>query len=202
MKTKLLSLFCGLLAVLVTPLCAQNLVATHIGIDPGLMATGTITGSQYTTIRTGENDFDVFSGFCTDPTQGLNIGETIVYTIQDPITLNNLGTVQRVLDGYYNHSAQTNLDAAGAQWAIWEAIEDGVTAPSFDVGLVQLDSSSMDIETRALDYLNNLANYQPMEVFHMVSDVRQDIITPVPEPATTSLIVGLLGLLALRRRRS
>ena len=202
MKTKLLCLLSGLLAVLAMPLGAQTLKATYIGINPGLTAVGTLNGGSFVKLRSGEIDFDVFSGFCTDPNQGITQGETIIYTIQDPITLNGLGTVQRVLDGYYNHSAQTALDAAGAQWAIWETITDGPSSPSFDVGLVQLGSDSINIELRALDYFANLGNYQPLEVMNLVSSTRQDMITPVPEPAAASLIAATLGLLFLRRRRA
>lgn len=201
MKLRLLGLLGGLLVVLVLPLGAQTLEATYYGINNGMPGFGTLTGGPFADTGSGEHDFDLFSGFCTDPLQGITNGETIVYTIQDPQTLNEIGTVQRILDGYYNYSNLSPLDAAGAQWAIWEVTQDGATNPSFDNGLVQLGISSMDIANRALDYLNNVSNYQPLPVTYLVSETRQDMII-VPEPDAASLIIATLGLLVLHRRRA
>jgi len=202
MKSKLLGLLGGLLAVLALPLGAQTLEATYLGINNGIVGFGTLDGGPLADTGSGEHDFDLFSGFCSDPYDGLTNGESVVYTIQDPGTLGEIGAIQRILDGYYNHSAQNALDAAGAQWAIWEVIQDGAGSPSFTSGLVQLGSSSANIATRALDYFSALSSYQPLPVTLLVSESRQDMIIVVPEPAAAALAATTLGLLALRRRRS
>ncbi len=201
MKSKLLSLFSGLLVVLALPLGAQTLEATYLGINPGIVSLGTLSGDPVTEIEAGLRQFDKFTAFCTDPFGPITYGETTVYEIQNPINLKGLGTIQRILDGFYNHSAQTALDAAGAQWAIWEAIQDDAGSPSFDVGLAQLDSSASDVATRALDYYAALPSYRKLPVQHLVHPDRQDMIIVVPEPAAASLLAATLGLLCLRRRR-
>ncbi len=201
MKSKLLGLLGGLLAVLASPLGAQTLEATYQGINNGIVGFGTLDGGPYAETGSGEHDFDLFSGFCTDPRDVITNGESIIYSIQDPAPLGEIGAIQRILDGYYNHSAQTPLDAAGAQWAIWEAIQDGASSPSFDSGLVQLGASSANIATRAIDYFNSLSTYQPLPVMLLVSESRQDMIVVVPEPAAAALSAATLGLLAMLRRR-
>lgn len=204
MKTPLAWLAAGLLAGMSLHAGAQTLgvtlEATLLDFGPNLPVKGVIDKDYGLDGPNGEWRFDKFDAFCVDPFQILVFNEAVVYTIQDPATLAEVGAVQRILGGYYA-TPMSNLDAAGAQWAIWEAIFDGTSNPTFAAGSVRLNEPTSAVAQRALDYLTNLATLPEVEVLYLTSPTRQDMITVVPEPAAGVLAAGGLLLVGLRRRR-
>jgi hypothetical protein len=106
--------------------------------------------------------------------------------------------------GGYLASSKTALDAAGAQWAIWEIIGDGINSPSLSSGSIRLADSgntAIAVANRAQDYLNNLSSFPSATFIYGTNPTRQDIVFMVPE--TSGALLGALGALSLlvRRRR-
>ena len=200
MKTKLVSLLGGLLASLAMACHGQTLEAVYLNSNPSQTVSGSFNGgASYTSYVSGLMNFDKFQAFCVDPDQRIYTNEAVIYTIQNPATLTEEGAISRIVGGYYA-SAQTSLDAAGAQWAIWEVLKDGSHSPSFSSGLDRLQNPSSSVATRAMDYLNHLSTLPAAPLMYLTSATRQDMITMVPEPAAT-LLGGLGTLLLFRRRR-
>jgi len=169
--------------------------------SPGQVVSGSFDGGvSYLSYYSGLMNFDKGTGFCVDPDQRIYSGETILYTFQDPATLTEVGPISRIVGGYYA-SPQTALDAAGAQWAIWEVLKDGTSAPSFATGLTRLAAPTSAVATRALQYIANLSNLPAVPLYYVTSPCTQDMVAMVPEPAAA--LLGAFGTLLLlgRRRR-
>lgn len=201
MKTKLASLIVGLLASLGMVSHGQTLEAKFLGVSPSITVSGSFNGgASYGSYQSGLFNFDLGSAFCVDPYQTITNGETIVYTLQDPATLTAVAAVSRIVGGYFA-SAQTALDAAGAQWAIWESIVDGAASASFAAGTVRLQTPNSSVGLRAMDYLNNLASLPVAPILYATNPTRQDMVSLVPEPS--AILLGLVGAVSLviRRRR-
>jgi hypothetical protein len=204
MKTKLASLIVGLLAGFGVACHGQTLEVQFLGVNPSLIVSGSFnSGTSYNGYSSGVSNFNLGSAFCVDPYQTIHNGEWIIYTLQDPNTLTSVGAVSHIVGGYYA-SAQTPLDAAGAQWAIWEAVVDGTNSTSFSSGQVRLQNPNSSVATRALDYLNNWSTLPAANLIYAVSPTRQDMValgSPVPEPASALLAAAGLATLTIRRRR-
>ncbi|MES2661371.1 MAG: thioester domain-containing protein [Verrucomicrobiota bacterium] len=181
----------------------QNISATLIGIDPGIAVTGTIdNGSFSQAYPSGISKFTEFDAFCIEPTQGLSYGETLVYQIQNPLSLTNTDIISRLVSGYLA-SSQTAQDAAAVQWAIWEITTEVLSAYSLSDGNVRINPTfNQDTITLANQYLAQAPNYTPANVTFLTNPERQDVVTweTIPEPASAGLI-ALSGLLLFRRRR-
>jgi hypothetical protein len=48
----------------------------------------------------GVRNFDAFWGFPVDPAQSLVTGETVVYAVQYPSNLEDLGVIRRIVGGW------------------------------------------------------------------------------------------------------
>lgn len=181
---------------------AQSLDAVFYNVNPTVSVTGSFNGgSSYTTLNSGLMNFDYADAFCADPTQTIYAGETVHYTIQPTSALPNSVSIAKVVGGYLA-SGQTALDAAGAQWAIWEIIGDGVSSPSFATGSVRIQNSwSSNVAARGMQYLNNLSTLPTANIIYATNAKRQDMVFMVPE--VSGALLGALGGMALlfRRRR-
>jgi hypothetical protein len=201
MKTKLATLVGGFLAGIALACHAQTLEVRFLDMSPSLDVPASLDGgATFVSYESGLLVFDSITGFCVDPYQPLRTGERIVYTIQDPATLATIAAVSRIVGGFYA-SGQTALDAAGAHWAIWEVVVDGLAAPSFASGVARLQSPGSAVGTRAMSYLDNLGNLPAAPLMHLTHPTRQDVVTLIPESGAAML--GCLGaaLLVLRRNR-
>lgn len=182
----------------------QNLPATLIGIKPGLAVTGTVdNGSFSQAYPSGVLEFTDFDAFCIEPTQGISYNETLIYQIQNPLSLTNSDLIARVIGGYLN-SSQSDQEAAAAQWAIWEITTENLTSYSLSSGNVQISQiENQNIILLANQYLAQANNFSPANVTFLSSPDRQDVVTwnMIPEPASAGLL-ALSSLLLLRRRRS
>lgn len=182
---------------------AQNLSATLVEITPGLAVTGTLDNGSYTpTNPAGVLHFTQFDAFCVEPLQDLSYGQTLVYQIQDPVSLGNSEIISRLVGGYLS-SSRTNADAAAVQWAIWETTNETLLAPSLLTGNVRISTPvSESTATLANQYLANINNFAPVTLTYLTSSTHQDVVTwnAVPEPASAGL-AALSALILLRRRR-
>lgn len=203
MKTKAIARIAGVLACLSLSAAAQSVNATFFNVNPALSVVGTFdAGGTFRTLNSGIMNFDIGEAFCADPDQTIISGETVHYTIQPNSALPNSSTIAKIFGGYLA-SGQTTLDAAGAQWAIWEVLKDGVGSPSFSAGSVRIQNAGTSaVATRAMTYLNNLGTLPSATLVYATSPTRQDMVfTAVPE--VSGLTLGALGgtLLLFRRRR-
>lgn len=193
----------GVFACLSLTAAAQSVDAIFINSSPVLSVPGSFDGGgSFANQVSGLSNFDIGPAFCVDPDQRINAGEVVHYVIQPDTALPNYDAISRIFGGY-NASSMTNLDAAGAQWAIWEVVKDGITAPSFSSGLIQIQNAGGSaVATRAMDYLSNLGSLPAIDLVYVTSSTRQDMVfVAVPEAGVA--VLGALGgvLLMFRRRR-
>jgi hypothetical protein len=177
---------------------AQSLPATLTGLGPQLLTSGTYDGVNFEVRNAGVLKFDFGDAFCVEPQQGLSLPETLVYDIQDPVSLASHQTISRLVGGYLA-SGQTNLDAAAVQWAIWEVVVEG-SGGSLSTGSVRVAESP--VASLANNYLSNVNTYTAVPLTYMTNGTRQDVVSwnAVPEPTSLTL-VGLSALALFRRRR-
>lgn len=204
--TKLLLCVAGIAAALASAHSnAQTLTATFLTESPAQSVLGTLPvgGSTYTSYNSGICHFNFFDAFCVDPYKYIYYGETVTYNVQNPSTLANSGTISRLV-GEYLASSRTSLDAAAAQWAIWEVVVNGTSTPTFSSGAVKIAPTDSAVAAEALTYLADAKNYAPAHITYLTNSTTQDMVsfcTCVPEPTTAMLSAfGVLGLLVRRRR--
>ncbi len=189
---------------------AQSLSATLDGISPGLTNNGTWNGSFFFDYPAGvmnfTGDFN-FSAFCVQPLEDIDFGETLVYDIQNPLSLTNADVVARLV-GAYLSSDLSDQTAAAVQWAIWEMTTETSLVKTLSSGSVMITDPATNATAILADqYLTNLTNnptfYPSVALTYLTNPTRQDVVTwnVVPEPTTAGLAV-ISGLLLLRRRRA
>jgi hypothetical protein len=147
-------------------------------------------------------DFD-FSAFCVEPLQDIQFGDTLVYDIQDPLSLTNSEIIARLV-GAYLSSDLSDQTAAAVQWAIWEVTTEVNPVKTLFDGTVSITTPAGNATATLADqYLANVATYSPVTLTYLTHPTGQDVVTwsVVPEPATAGLAV-ISGLLLLRRRRA
>jgi len=193
----------------------QNLSATLTGIAPGLNVNGTWNNGSfthdypagvmnYTNVVNLSNSANLpdFSAFCVDPLQNAAYGETLVYQVQNPLSLANSETIARLVGGYLASSG-SDQEAAAVQWAIWEVTTESLQSASLLDGNVRIvGPASQATALLANQYLANVNSYTPVTLTYLTNSTRQDVVTwnAVPEPGSVGL-AALSGLLLLRRRR-
>jgi hypothetical protein len=184
----------------------QSFSATLDGISPGLTNNGTWNGSFFFDYPAGVMNFSgdyEFSAFCVQPLEDITFGETLVYNIQNPLSLANSDIVARLV-GAYLSSAPSDETAAAVQWAIWEVTTEVNPVKTLFDGTVSITVPAGNATATLADqYLANVMTYSPVAFTYLTNATRQDVITwnVVPEPSTAGLAV-ISGLLLLRRRRA
>lgn len=190
---------------------AQSLTAHFISIDPGIGVNGTVDNGSFTQDwASGVAKFQEFNAFCIEPAQSLDYGETLVYQIQNPLSLDDAADVASLVGGYLEYlntnptSGAIAQNAAAVQWAIWEVTTEVPFATrSLDIGKVRITAPDpTGTNVLANQYLANIGTYTPANVTFLTNSTRQDVVTwnNVPEP-TSAALLALSGLLLFRRRR-
>ncbi|HVJ45296.1 MAG TPA: PEP-CTERM sorting domain-containing protein, partial [Luteolibacter sp.] len=106
-------------------------------------------------------------------------------------------------------SSMSVVDAAAAQWAIWEVVAELSPTKSLadgNVRIAALDAEDAEVALRADYFLANIDSFNAVPMIYLTNPEGQDIATymvipgVVPEPATAALF-ALSGLALFRRRR-
>ena len=182
---------------------AQNVPATFLGYDNGLIIRGSIdNGTTEWNISSGVSKFSTFDAFCVQPFEVLNENEAIIYQTQDIALLENSTKISKLVGGYLQ-SSKSAFEAAAVQWAIWEVVAENILPPSLNDGMVRITGVSANATTvrlRANDYLANVDSFTAAPLTYLTHPDRQNVVVFVPEPGSMALFV-LSGLLLLRRKR-
>ncbi len=192
---------------------ATTITVTLDSLSPGMTVSGSFTGASGFANRTaGVLNFDFGDAFCVEPQQP--VSGTVVYDIQPTGSLTNLTSISKVI-GAYLQSSQSNLEAAGAQWAIWEIVGDGIISPSLKSGNIQIyfrprgavSVDSFEIEKAAQQYLNlsQLPSTPSASLLYVTNPTNQNMVFMIQEPSSvpepSSALLGALGLTSLLVRR-
>jgi len=196
MKLKNILLVTAFALIATTASPAATISATLASIYPTSTTQGTFTGGPLSSVYSGaltftSNSVGEFLAFCVEPEQSISIGQTITYSVSSPNQV-ELAQVMAV----YVASSRDALNSQGAQWAIWELLNDSTI--DLSAGNVRLASGAVKNMTQS--YLNTYSSYAPLEnVLRLSSSNRQDMIAIIPEPTVT--LLGSIGLFGLIRRR-
>jgi hypothetical protein len=140
---------------------------------------------------TNQGEANMQLAYTTNGTTYTNIPVTVPAGDADVSVVTNTGTDPLSVVGSYVHIT------GGQQWApgLTATIADPLAAnnPNFAIEMVSASTGASDVSAKGGALNNNSGNWRFDNVF--ISG------TPVPEPATVSL-VGLAGLALLNRRRS
>jgi hypothetical protein len=194
--TTLFAMACFMFAVPITS--ATTISATLNSINPTSTTQGTYTGDSYTAINSGALTFTSptvgsFIAFCVEPEETINLGESVTYTLTT-LTRTDLAQIMAV----YYASPQDALNAQGAQWAMWELLQDH--SVNLSKGDVKLPNGA--VKDKANEYLDMYEDFAPASnAVWLSSSNRQDMIACIPEPQPAAMLLGAFGIITLLRRR-
>lgn len=155
-----------------------------------------------------------FVGYCVDIEHSFVNGESVAVKGANQLTRNgvspNSGYRAAWLYNTYSSSVSTNLQAAGLQSAIWEALYDSLL--DVNSGWYKLDGTETAVIGQANIYLGALQTaigngsyLSASATWFDAGGLGQDILGPsqVPEPGLMGLLASgsVSGLWALRRRK-
>jgi hypothetical protein len=195
-------------------------VAVTYSIDSGATTHGTSAGRFQGTVTafTGAltsgdfvNSTSDFFAYCTELTQTLGPGQTIVYTRTAAAArvLDWIGAVNSVLGGgnyAWLHPASAAI-AAAVQLGIWEAIYDSSATWSLTAGTFRASTSNATTNTEYALFRAAVENPSTPDLpqalaLNLVNGDSQNVIGGLPEPGSLMLL-GLGAALAgwtLRRK--
>lgn len=194
------ALICSVIA-----LPAQTLSVSLESVTPSETISGSFTGAGGFSNRiAGVLVFDYADAFCVEPLQ--SVSGSVTYDIQPYNSLANADSIARIL-GTYLGSSKSSLEAASAQWAIWEIVGDGISSRSFRNGNTQIYFDRRtgvlreSIERRALEYydLSQLLSTPAASFVYATNPTSQNVVFMIPEPS--SVMLGILSVSALLIRR-
>lgn len=198
------------MGLVVAPLGAQSINTTYINSASHEIVRGTFNnGATFRNYSSGVLNFSnaTFEAFCVEPTAVISNGQNVVYASTDLNSLTNAKAVGQIVSAFLS-STQTSVQAAGAQWAIWEVTSEKSAAFNLTSGTVRINSADA-VDTQVLNaakgFLATYQNFNATDLRYLTSGVTQNQVTwlnvsAVPEPST-ALLFGLSGLTVLRRRR-
>lgn len=162
-----------------------------------------------------------FVAYCVDLVQSFSFNNPFSVTATSPSSMSAIGNVRTsVLDRLYTQrfaTADTNVESAAFQLAVWEVLQE---APATAFGTNALGSGSFmataatsgttldsDAITLANSWLNTLTGASggySLTVLASATHQDQMMATPVPEPETYMMLLaglGLMGFVARRRQQ-
>ncbi|MCE9557630.1 MAG: PEP-CTERM sorting domain-containing protein [Armatimonadetes bacterium] len=179
-----------------------------LGTGAGKSVGITINGSNKT-VFAGKLNFKKnpsgpsFQTVCAD--LGVSISGGAVYGVTS--SFSNVGTTAvkkagNIVGASFN-SANSNDDAAALQLAVWEALYDGASAPSFSSGNFKTSASS-SVKTKATAYYAKISQAgNALYLKATPTGSGQSQLTAVPEPAAlASLGLGLALIIRRKARKA
>ncbi len=188
----------------------------------GSISSGTINDSSFGDLRGGTYDFDADYGagweplltYCLQPDEGIGFGMNTGGTVGLPYELTTLDQfpgltpadeqyIEILWANAFADSQTSREKAAAFQMIVWEAVRDSavhLTADSFRLN--GGDPFTAGVLAQAQQWINNIEGGQwtnRTDLMLLMNPSSQDFLTPVPEPASLSLLV--LGAAAALRRR-
>lgn len=149
-------------------------------------------------------------GFCVDIAQNVSpqglevpVTEAPVLSLPNGDLVANLFEVYGGLDGSGANSSR-DIEAGALGVAIWEVLSEPRSGFNLATGEIRFTTGTGAVLTRASQMLGALdvgSTYQPQTPMAVLtSPQHQDILVPVPEPATLATVALGGALLCLRRR--
>lgn len=99
-------------------------------------------------------------------------------------------------------SATSNEQAAALQLAVWEALYDGASTPSFGGGNFCTNGSTHNYDNLATQYYLNCPTNGEALYYKTTGNTGQSQLGVVPEPAALTALLAGMGVLAMRRKRA
>ncbi len=191
----------------------------------GSLTNGTINGSAFGDLRGGTYDFEADYGagwealltYCLQPDEGIGFGLNSGTAVGLPYELTTLDQFpgitpddERFLEILWSNafadSFSVRARAAAFQMLVWEVVRDGIV--DLRAGTFQLngaaDAFSAEVLAIAEQWIGNIEGgpwTTRTDLMLLTHPESQDFLTPIPEPATLSLIVIGAGLALNRRKR-
>lgn len=143
-----------------------------------------------------------FLTVCADLTRPISPGQS--YNVDPQFSALSTPAVKRagniVAANFFG--ANTNFKAAALQVAVWEALYDGGSSPSFTGGRFCLNGASQNLTSQATEYYQAICNTGNALHYKTTTNCGQSQLAPVPEPAALTALVAGVGLMVARRKKS
>jgi len=189
----------------------------------GSISSGTFNNGSFGDLRGGTYAFDADYGagwvplrtYCLQPDEGIGFGMNNGGAVGIPYELTTLdqcpgltpadqNLIETLWANAFTDSQTSREKAAAFQMIVWEAVRDGnvnLTADSFRLN--GGDPFTAGVLAQTQQWVNNIEGGEwtsRIPLMLLTNPTSQDFLTPVPEPATISLLV-LGGAAAVLRRR-
>ncbi|MBL8047599.1 MAG: PEP-CTERM sorting domain-containing protein [Chthonomonas sp.] len=153
---------------------------------------------KFNNVAKGSDFFTVCADLAVQISGGQTYNVNNQFASASPLGIAKAG---RIVAKHFN-SANTNEKAAALQLAVWEAIYDTGSSPSFSSGNFKATVST-SVKNQAYSYYSAIST--PGEALYLKAtptNSGQSQLTVVPEPAALAALVIGAGMIVLRRKKA